>query len=87
MTDKEKLYYFADSIHTFCEKQRHIISGEIILLEQRKDNIPINTEQFAELLNEQYEMNRLIGKTDFMVDLFKHLNSTMEEMGISIKNN
>ena len=86
MTDKEKLYYFAESIHTFCTKQRHIISGEVILLERRKDEIPKDPKHFSDLLIEQYEISRLHGKTDFMVDLLNHLNSKMAELGIGQNN-
>jgi hypothetical protein len=85
MTDKEKLYHFTESIYNFCTKQRHIISGEIILLEQRKDEMPTNADQFADLLIEQYEISRLNGKTDFMVDLLEHLNSKMAELGFGDK--
>ena len=87
MTDKEKLYQFAESIYDFCQKQRHIISGEIILLERRKDEIPNSPEHFADLLIEQYEINRLHGKTDFMVDLLSHLNAKMAELTNGEKNN
>ena len=80
MTDKEKLYQFAESIYDFCQKQRHIISGEVILLEQRKYEIPTNAEQFADLLIEENEISRLHGKTDFMVDLLNHLNAKMAEL-------
>ncbi len=87
MTDKEKLFHFADSIYHFCQKQRHIISGEIILLERRKDEIPKDPEHFADLIIEQYEINRLHGKTDFMVDLLNHLNAKMAELGYGEKKN
>ena len=43
-------------------------------------------EKFADLLIEQYEISRLHGNTDFMVDLLNHLNSKMAELGIGTNN-
>ena len=86
MTDKEKLYYFAESIHTFCSKQKHIISGELILLERKQELEPVSVEQILDVMDEQNEIAMLHGKTQFMVDLLNHLNSKMAELGIGTNN-
>lgn len=86
MTDKEKLYYFADSLHTFCSKQKHMISGELILLERKQELEPISIGQILDVMDEHNEIAMLHGKTQFMVDLLNHINSKMTELGIG-KNN
>ncbi len=80
MTDKEKLYHFAESIHTFCSKQKHIISGELILLERKQEIEPISIKQILDVMDEQNEIAMLHGKTKFMVDLLNHLNAKMAEL-------
>jgi hypothetical protein len=86
MTDKEKLYYFAESIYTFCSKQKHIISGELILLERKQEIDTNSVKQILDVIDEQNEIAMLHGKTQFMVDLLNHLNSKMAELGIGTNN-
>jgi hypothetical protein len=87
MTDKEKFLTFADSLYTFCTKQRHIISGDVILLEQKNQVMPNSVEQAFELFEEQLELARLNGKSEFMIDLLNHMNGKMAELGYGNKNN
>lgn len=86
MTDKEKIYHFADSIYTFCNKQKNIISGELILLERKKELEPISLGQILDVMDEQNEMAMLHGKTQFMLELLNHLNSKMAELGFGTNN-
>ena len=87
MTDKEKFIDFANSLYTFCTKQRHIISGDVILLEQQSEVMPNTMQQAAKLYEEQLQLARLNGKSEFMIDLLNHMNGKMAELGYSNKNN
>ena len=87
MTDKEKFLEFADSLHTFCNKQRHIISGEVLLLESQCKDYPKTVEDLADRILISRKMAELDGKSKFMIELLSHLNNTMVELGYGNENN
>lgn len=87
MTDKQKFLEFADSLYTFCTKQRHIITGDVILLEQKNEVMPTSVDEAFDLFQEQLELARLNGKSEFMIDLLNHMNGKMAELGYGNINN
>jgi hypothetical protein len=87
MTDKEKFLTFAESLYTFCTKQRHIISGEVLLLESQSKDYPKTVEDLADRILISRKMAELDGKSKFMIELLSHLNNTMVELGYGNENN